>query len=349
MSKRKYGVLRGRVVATAEERGDEKSPHYQIMVVADGEPWRIAVNVKSTASDGGPDRAIVLYRIIEDFHHPIAEILKNIPDGFSSVPAGRDEGGLDYIRGNLFNPRDMRLLPPNLPGDGNDLNDLLDAHIRQAKADSNAAIFSFGIPWGPENTPDKTFKFKPNRGIHDIHMNQGNPLSGGHAGDNGVWQDGGLMLWFPDADRWVAIFLAFQSQSWHTDDRTGNPIGGETGAEPPKFGDDSKRLPVEEQTHPAIEIVATRVKEARNKGPAVMLLSTSDEDLDLANWSLAPRDDTRAELEGVVAAGETVAAAVPDTFFDKGGGTVTLLDAAGLKVSAMTYPALSLARSGWNR
>jgi len=180
-------------------------------------------------------------------------------------------------------------------------------------------------------------------------MNQGNPTGGGHAGDNGVWQDGGLLLWFPDADRWVAIFLAFQSQSWHTDDRTGQPIDGETGAEPPKFDEEGERLPVDEQTHPAVEIVATRVKEAGNKHPAVLLLNASDEDVNLANWSLAARDDSRLSLEGSVAAGETVVTHVPGTFFDSRGGNVTLLDAAELKVSAMTYPALSRARPGWNR
>ncbi|OUL96280.1 DUF2278 family protein [Paraburkholderia hospita] len=349
MSSRKYGVLRGRVVATAEERGDQQSPHYQMMVVADGEPWRVAANVKSTASDGGPDRAIVLYRIDEDFRHPIVEVLKSFPEGFQSVPAGANEGGLDYIRGNLFNPRDMRLLPPDLPGDDNDLNDLLDAHVQQARADSDAVIFSFGIPWGPENKPDKTFGFKPNRGVHDIHMNQGNPLDGGHAGDNGVWQDGGLVLWFPDADRWVAIFLAFQSQSWHTNDRTGQPIKGETGAEPAKFDEEGQRLSVDQQTHSSVEIVATRVKEAKHQRPAVMLLNTANDDVDLSNWSLAASEEIRQALEGSLAAGATVAVEVPDNFFDKRGSTVTLLDPAELKVAAMTYPALSRARSGWNR
>ena len=29
-------------------------------------------------------------------------------------------------------------------------------------------------------------------GIHDIHMNQGNPKNN-HGGDNGVWQDGALV------------------------------------------------------------------------------------------------------------------------------------------------------------
>jgi uncharacterized protein YukJ len=67
MGKQRYGALRGRVVASAEERNDHTSPHYQILVMADGEPWRIAVNVKSTDKGGsGPDRSILLYRIVDD-------------------------------------------------------------------------------------------------------------------------------------------------------------------------------------------------------------------------------------------------------------------------------------------
>ena len=53
-------------------------------------------------------------------------------------------------------------------------------------------------------------------------MNQGN--SGPFAADDGAWQDGGLMLHFPAQNQWVAILLAFQSQAWHTDDRTGHTL-----------------------------------------------------------------------------------------------------------------------------
>ena len=42
--------------------------------------------------------------------------------------------------------------------------------------------------------------------------------------DDGVWQDGGLLFHFPDTNQWVAVFLAFQSQSWHTDDPTGHAL-----------------------------------------------------------------------------------------------------------------------------
>jgi uncharacterized protein YukJ len=348
MEKLKYGVLRGRVVVAAEERNDQVSPHYQIMMVADGEPWRIAVNVKSTDRDGGPDRSIVLYRMIDDFRHPILQTVKNFQEGFNPIAAGPEKGGLDYIRGNLFDPKDMRILAPDVPGDNNDLNDLIDAQVERAKDDPDAVLFAFGQPWGPENKPDKTFGFKPNRGIHDIHMNQGNPRAGGHAGDNGVWHDGGLLFWFPRADRWVAIFLAFQSQSWHTDDRTGDPIAGVTGAEAARFDPQSRRLLAAEQTHPAIDIVAVRVARTTSKPPAVLLLKTATEDVDLTGWSLVTSPDQRHSL-AAVAAGETLAFEVPDTFFSKSGGVFSLLDASGLKVAGATYPAAADARFGWNK
>lgn len=348
MGRQSYGALRGRVVVSAEERNDETSPHYQILVMAAGEPWRIAVNVKSSDKSGpGPDRSILLYRIIDDFRHPILQTVRDFKEGFHPIAGGLKNGGLDFIRGHLFDPKDMRLLPPDLPGGGNDLNDVIDAHVERAKADPTAEIFAFGQPWGPENKPDKTFKFKPNRGVHDIHMNQGNPRSGGHAGDNGVWQDGGLLLWFPGADRWVAVFLAFQSQSWHTDDRTGNPIGGRTGAEAAMFDEHSRRLPAAEQIRPAIGLVAVRVAEGPRTPAALLLLNTTDQDVDLAGWSLATSLDTRQSLAGALRASQTVAVDVAQTFFDPSGGVVTLLDASGLKIAGAIYPSLADARPGW--
>ena len=350
MNGHKYGALRGQVVASAEERSDQVSPHYQILVMAGGEPWRIAVNVKSTDTGGsGTDRSIVLYRIIDDFRHPILETVKHFQEGFHPINAGLKNGGLDYVRGNLFDPKDMRLLPPDVPGDNNDLNDLIDAHVERAKGDPTAVMFAFGQPWGPENAPDKTFKFKPNRGVHDIQVNQGNPRAGGHAGDNGVWHDGGLLLWFPTADRWVAMFLAFQSQSWHTDDHAGNPIDGRTGADAARFDMQHRRLAAAEQNHPVVDIIAVRAMETVQTSSAVLLLNTTGEETDLTGWSLVTESGQNQSLAGAAAASETVAVRVPKSFFNSGGGIVTLLDASGLKVAGSTYPAASDARHGWNK
>ena len=74
---------------------------------------------------------------------------------------------------------------------------------------------------GPEHK-QQYFHFKPGRGVHDLHMNQGSPPP--HNRDDGVRQDGGLIVRFPDAPA-VACFFAFQSQSFTTDDETGSACG----------------------------------------------------------------------------------------------------------------------------
>ena len=84
-------------------------------------------------------------------------------------------------------------------------------------APKKAIIYAFGERWGPEeNTPDSYFHFKPGNGIHDIHMNQGNVEK--WQGDDGIWQDGGILIHFEKEEEWIGIFLAFQSQSWCTDE-----------------------------------------------------------------------------------------------------------------------------------
>ena len=83
--------------------------------------------------------------------------------------------------------------------------------------EEKAIIYAFGERWGPEeNTPDSYFHFEPGNGIHDIHMNQGNVEK--WKGDNGIWQDGGILIHFEKEEKWIGIFLAFQSQSWCTDE-----------------------------------------------------------------------------------------------------------------------------------
>ena len=93
----------------------------------------------------------------------------------------------------------------NLPGPDNDLNEKLNHYVQRSMADENSFLYAFGQTWGPENKRDKIFGFLPGAGIHDIHMNQGNDAR--HRGDDGVWQDGGLLFQFPSQQQWVGIFL----------------------------------------------------------------------------------------------------------------------------------------------
>ena len=97
----------------------------------------------------------------------------------------------------------MRALPSSLLGPDNDLSDQLEHFIQRAIQEPDATVYAFGQRWGPEpQTRDKIFNFLPGLGIHDIHMNQGNVPP--FLGDDGVWQDGGLVLQFPSTQQWVA-------------------------------------------------------------------------------------------------------------------------------------------------
>ena len=147
---------------------------------------------------------------------------RHCPEGLHKTASKPGGVALDFIRGNLMQPWELKPLPLSAAGPDNDLNEKIDAYVQRAMSDEDAMIYAFGETWGPENNKaDKYFGFKPGRGIHDIHFNQGNP-PGAFAAQNGPWQDGGLILQFPREDQWVAAFLKFQSQAWHSDDGDGS-------------------------------------------------------------------------------------------------------------------------------
>ncbi|HYR07833.1 MAG TPA: YukJ family protein [Longimicrobium sp.] len=209
-----YGVLKGRITECRQER-DNRAPHYHIRVRAAGADARVSINVQSH-DRRRPD---LLHFIDDDFRHPITPRLADLDDGWHAGGPGPDGVAIDYPRGGMVTREQMRAIPHDKPGTNNDLNDRLDALIRHACDDPEVEVYAFGSAWGPEPTePDEVFGFEPGRGVHDVHMNQGNARGEYHSSDNGVWQDGALFLHLKRERRWVAVFLAFQAQAWQTDD-----------------------------------------------------------------------------------------------------------------------------------
>ena len=321
-----YGVL----IATPVERRRESSrdtPHFQIHAVAGGEHHRIAVNVLSQQAPSE-----LLYLVDEDLRHPVTAALAGLELGWHALPSQPGGASLDFIRANLFDPARMRTLPPDVSGPDNDLADLLDHNVTRAMADGRGTLHAFGQRWGPEaEQADSTFGFRPGNGVHDIHMNQGNDTR--FQADDGVWQDGALLIHFPAESRWVGIFLAFQSQAWHTDDVTGHA----TGAAP---------------TAPeAVAIVAALLNPP---GPAperetVLLLNASPGPVDLSGWQIADRlEHTCPVPAGPLASGATLEVVLTgDVQLGNQGGTITLLDAGGLKVAGVSYTSAQARREGW--
>ena len=197
-----YGVLKGHPIARQVRGPHGKPPHLHINLEAGGEQFDIAVNILST------DGSEILYFMNHAFATPHASELLALPEGRTLLPP-TNPLALDFVRQGLVRKDDMVPLRARdaMRLTASDLHNEIDDMVLRGIHDPSAQFFAFGSEF-PE-------------GIHDIHMNQGNP-HGEFFRDNGTFQDGAMFAHFPASDRWLAAFIAFQSQSWNTDDE-GNP------------------------------------------------------------------------------------------------------------------------------
>lgn len=212
-----YGVLKCKAVENVESQLGKRKGHIEVLVNdEEGTKYRLAINIKSKKRPSE-----VLYYVGEDFKSHEITKLPNLRFGYTPItPDNRDDIALDYIRGNILIPKNMIPLSAVEPGPDNDLFEKVDHYFSEAKR-KQAIIYVFGERFGPENEEDEYFHFRPGNGMHNIHMNQGSV--GEFSQENGIWQDGGVLIHFEEENRWIAIFLAFQSQSWCTDEE-GNAV-----------------------------------------------------------------------------------------------------------------------------
>ncbi len=349
MPLKNYGVLKGQ--ATEVRLATSQNAHYQVRLIANEFSYRIAINVQSALEPSELE-----YVILENFTHPIIEKIKSLPFGFTKLDPGPSNGALDYIRGNLFDRSQMRPIPFNVPGPDNDLNDKINSLMQRAMADENAAVYAFGETWGPEVTNrDRYFAFLPGNGIHDIHMNQSNV--GKFVQDDGTWQDGGLLINFPQQNQWVAIFLKFQSQGWHTDDDTGHKIGDTVspgavspgnvpavgGAAGPVFN------PTTGESQGLVRIIGALVNSVHSPEiEIVTLLNTSPGSLDISNWGILDSQKQKQVLDGSIEPGAVrqIQIKQPLALSNKG-GIITLVDDNGLKIDGVAYTKEQALYPGW--
>jgi uncharacterized protein YukJ len=218
-----YSVLAGDPVGGKVVSG--ASAHYQITMNATKGPFTVAVNIQSV------DGSEVLYAIEENFTPPDLAGLLALPMGMTALKSQPGGLALDFVRSQvngkaMITKQQMTLLPKasttkGLSAEAAAVQEAKVAALKNAVvtllnmtiADKDGVIYAFGSAFSDSGKVD---------GIHDIHMNQGNPVTN-HGGDNGVWQDGALLIHLPSKGTWTAVFLAFQTESWSTDSK-GNPV-----------------------------------------------------------------------------------------------------------------------------
>ncbi|WP_428071058.1 DUF2278 family protein [Chryseobacterium gambrini] len=309
--------------------------HFEIKLDIGGDFYRIAVNVRSQ------DGSMLLSYVDENFQHEIcSRILSAFPNNGVydiNTVAQRKQFGLDFLRRNMVGDfNNMIPLPNNMPRLDNDLEDKLRLVLDKTKADPQARIFIFGEKWKSTDNQDRYFPEIKDQGLHDIHMNQGNKNS--HEKDNGVFQDGGLLIYFPSLGRWTVVLLAFQSQfntlnpnTLHTDDTTGHRIKGT---------DESKvNLIIDNNVVIIAALVNPKGEEKGNE--KILLLNTTNTDISLKKWKLADRNNQTFEINNnsIKAFGTEEIIITTESNFNPGnsGGTITLLNSAGLKIHGVQY------------
>jgi len=212
-----YSVLAGSPVAGKVVTAGTRT-HYQIRINAPGGPFLAVVNIKSM------DGSQVLYAIREDFTPPDEAGLLALPMGMMPLESAPGGLALDYVRSEsggrpMIRKQEMTLLPlagaKGVSDEERMLHQARAAALQNAVvtllnmtiADKQGVMYGFGSAFPNDGRPT---------GIHDIHMNQGNPEDG-HSKENGVWQDGALLIHLPSKGTWTAVFIAFQTESWKTD------------------------------------------------------------------------------------------------------------------------------------
>jgi uncharacterized protein YukJ len=214
-SKYVYGALVGRIT-DGKENPNGSSPHYEILVDAAGTPYRIAVNIRSV--EGSEVLAYSDSQYTNDTKLGLSKRLSGA-QGFSALVTGKNGQGLDYLRDDLFPIDQMQPIAPD--GKGSSLSALLDTQIQRAKNDTLAVVLAIGDKFDDYATREP-LAFALGRGVHDIHMMQGN--SGRFADDNRINGDGALFIRFSGGDTF-ALFVRFATQAVRTAD-DGNPSQG---------------------------------------------------------------------------------------------------------------------------
>ncbi|TDW51669.1 uncharacterized protein DUF2278 [Flavobacterium sp. 270] len=237
----KYGVLKGTKVNYYRDEPDNFGNFYHgnVEVVANNINYRCAIDVDS-------QKTRVQWRII-NFKAKEFNLISVMADGWHHLASNEVSGAIDYIRWKpmwvtlripiLFLFPEWRLrIPPWLYSPK--LKQFESSEIR-SNVPFKIIVLDQSSFWKAGNNidaiqqlesvlnqGDKVFIFgqffNSGYGVHDIHQNQGDPINGGHSGDNAIWQDGATIVQKPDGN-YVGFFNKFETQSFKTDNQ-GHPI-----------------------------------------------------------------------------------------------------------------------------
>ncbi|MFE7375671.1 DUF2278 family protein [Bacillus cereus] len=193
-----YGVVIGSVKRHYIEPPDKegKWPHYLIFVNSSVGIYECAVNLKSRT------KIKIQYKNINNLNKSMFESIISKPDGFYRLGSNSESGAMDVIRHKgVLGPHSW------IPENGNNVIEVMESCLEGVKR-----VYVFGEP------------YTTGLGIHNVHMNQGDPIESSFSSEDGIWQDGAVMFEYDSPQPNYSILLTkFQTQSLNTDD-SGHPL-----------------------------------------------------------------------------------------------------------------------------
>ncbi|MEA2573201.1 MAG: hypothetical protein QOH93_499 [Chloroflexia bacterium] len=188
--------------------------------------WEAAVDVSVPATQK------IQYRVGTKLKKSLFANVSSRPNGFYLLASNPTSGALDYPR-SPFLGMNVRVRVPLLQArflqntsasilarlfsytafaynkwiesTGNNALDAMETVVTGAKR-----VYIFGVQFNNNG-----------HGVHDVHMNQGDPPGSQWFGANGIWQDGGIIVERPNGAL-RAFLTRFSNQSLNTDN-AGNP------------------------------------------------------------------------------------------------------------------------------
>ncbi len=208
-----YGVLIGTLNHFSREDPDNYGSWYhgKLYVDVGSSHYECAIDVST------PSAAKVQYRVVHNLESKMFAPVSSLGPGWHALASAPTSGALDYIRSLLLhhfvgcmtiiyapwvaavNAFLRRIFESWTDSTGDNALDLLDSLLTVG-----GNVYLFGAP------------YTSGLGVHDIHMNQGDP-PGQFQHLDGIWQDGGTIIERPDGEL-VAFLTKFSTQSLNTDD-----------------------------------------------------------------------------------------------------------------------------------
>jgi hypothetical protein len=192
-----YGVIIGALQSADLVNPDTGQwPHYHVRLLANGTILDSAINLKSLTN------IQIEYRRRTFLDDSLFSQVTTLPDGWHALAQTPGSGALDYVRHTGITGATGWILQ-----NGNNLINELSSMLSGVQR-----LFIFGAQY---HTLD---------GVHDVHMNQGDPDGSSFQPLDAIWQDGGLLFQYgAPQPRLDILQIKFETQSLYTDDN-GHPL-----------------------------------------------------------------------------------------------------------------------------